>query len=82
MVEGTGPKRSGMRHGDRVGRDSYRFVAEGPYVDGEGHGYWVLRNGEDAQERPYNDGKKHGRWVYRNADGETQTITFFNSERQ
>ena len=44
-------------------------VGEGPYVDGERHGHWVLRWDGGGAEGPFVNGKEHGHWVYRSADG-------------
>ena len=45
-------------------------VCEGPYVDGERHGRWVLHLDDGTVgEGPFVDGKAHGHWVIRWADG-------------
>ena len=51
----------------RVGGIEWRAeeaVAEGPYVEGQRHGPWVVRyKNRNVEEGPYVEGKKHGTWV-------------------
>ena len=54
-------------------------VSEGPYVDDERNGHWVVRlaNGQ-VQEGPYLDGEPNGHWVIRSADGNTMEGPYVN----
>ena len=46
------------------------FTAEGPVVDGKGHGNWVTRSaGGEVHQGPYVDGKQHGNWTVRSSSG-------------
>ena len=58
-------------------------VAEGPFVDGERHGHWVIRRapGDWVEEGPYVDGERHGHWVWRDSDGEVAEGPYVNSRR-
>ena len=46
---------------------------EGPFLNGERHGHWVLRYFDDGvacvAEGPYVKGKRHGHWIFRPSSG-------------
>ena len=81
-----GGKASGMGTVVRTYRNSEdewtTSSEEGPYVDGERHGHWVLRwaNGS-VGEGSYVDGKLHGHWVFRSADGGVTEGSYVDGER-
>ena len=55
---------------------------EGPYVDGQHHGRWVLRCDDgQVQEGSVVEGKMHGGWVPHDKDGNQEILTFKNGER-
>ena len=66
-----------------VGFSCQQALEEGPYVDGEKHGQWVLRfaNGT-VEEGPYKDGKKHGRWVFALPTGRSRKAPTRTARRQ
>ena len=57
------------------------WVEEGPYVDGERHGHWVIRGpAGSVEEGPYVDGELHGHWVSRDSDGRVYESIYENGE--
>ena len=57
-------------------------VWEGPYVDGEMNGDWVIRTTEgDVGEGPAVDGRWHGRWIIRRENGTVEERLFRDGER-
>ena len=68
VQERTGRLQAGKMQGNWVWRytDPASWgSSEGPYVDGQRHGQWVVRDGDGAldEEGPYVDGQRHGQWV-------------------
>ena len=54
---------------------------EGPYLEGNQHGQWVLRFASgNVEEGPYVEGKQHGPWVVRYPDGTIQHVTVEDGE--
>ena len=57
--------------------EATEIVAEGEYVGGEKHGYWIEMRGDGTVWKGlYVHGKKHGKWVGRHdsAGGEGSTV--------
>ena len=76
-----------LQDGQKTGRWVDRYadgsgVAEGPYVEGERHGDWVLRGANGTLvEAHYVEGERHGDWIIRDADGRVEEGPFVADER-